>query len=171
MRRKKEVISPVFLEEKQSSQRSMAESQKGCEYESDERFSARQFMQGSLGLCWSQYFSQSSSIVYLHWLTTLQLKSRLWSPPALQGCIHVKMQCSQQNMAHLGVWSCGAEGGWDSGGRGSSCFSPSESNFPSPFLARDGTKKHSPRAALLSAYSKISTHHVNFSRRSGSLGL
>lgn len=46
----------------------MAESRKGCGYESNGGFSVRQLMQGLVssfpGLCWGQYFSQSGSIMY-----------------------------------------------------------------------------------------------------------
>lgn len=164
---------PCIPRRKARFSRSMAESRKGCEHESNGGFSVRQLMEGFVssfpGLCWSQYFSQSSTI-YFHWASTPHLKSSVCSPPALQGCIRMKMCCPTAKhgpSACVALWSRRWLGQW----RCSICPSPSESNLTSPFLAREGTEKHSPTAALVSAYSKLSMHHVSFSRNSGSLGL
>lgn len=80
----------------------------------------------------------------------------------------------QQNVAPLSAWPCGVEGGWDnrSAGVGLALLSISASSLTSPFLAREGTEKHSPAEVLPPAYPKLSKHHVVcFCRESPSLGL
>lgn len=81
-----------------------------------------QLMEAFPGLCWGHCFSQSSSIMYFHWATTPQLKSSVCTTSrnvVTTYCRDVSTwKCSvpQRYMAHLGVWSHGAEGGWDSRG-------------------------------------------------------
>lgn len=52
----------------------------------------------------------------------------------------------QKNVTPLSGWSCGVEGGWDNRGAGAglALLSISVSSLTSPFLAREGTEKHSP---------------------------
>lgn len=101
-------------------------------------------------MCWGQYFGQSSSTMYFHWASSPQLKSSVWSPPVLQGWVHMKMQCSTAKHgppACVLLWSCRCLGQC----RCSSCSSPSESNLTGPFLAREGTAPSSPPVCLFQA--------------------
>lgn len=114
MRGKRGVISPVLLEEKQRSQgawwnpaKNVNMCQKGV-YESCSSW--EDLFQRDLAFhpCCGQCFSHGGDTNCCYGATSPHLKSSPWSPPALQGYIHMEMSCSlhlfpQQNMSLLSL--------------------------------------------------------------------